>query len=254
MKLDKNIIRQRFGKALTTYDHQSVVQDRVAERLLGLLAKGGCTTPRRVLEIGCCTGLLTRRIIERYPEIGELWCNDLVKEAEKPLREKMGSFAGKLNFIGGDVEEATLPGALDLVISSSTFHWIADLESFFEKMSRIIRPGGYLAFAMYGPDNLHEIREVSGVGLVYPDPATLFRVSSDHFQLISYQSRRECLHFSDVRGLLNHLRQTGVNALDKTVWTPGKLNSFMNEYHYRFKEVKGVRVTYHPIYFILRRP
>jgi len=254
MQLDKKIIKERFGKSLSTYDQQSVVQDRVAKRLLDLLAKGGCPAPRRVLEIGCCTGLLTRRIIERYPDIVELWCNDLVKEAEKPLREKMSSFTGKMEFIAGDVEKATLPSALDLVISSSTFHWIVDLKTFFTKMNRCVRPGGHLAFAMYGPDNLYEIKEISGVGLAYPDPITLFRLSSGHFQVISYLTHRECLHFTDVRDLLNHLRQTGVNALDKTVWSPGKLNSFINEYRSRFKDEQGVRVTYHPIYFLLRRP
>ena len=154
MNLDKKLIKQRFSKALSTYDHQSAVQVRVAEHLLALLGKAGCVNPQRVLEIGCCTGMFSQRIVERYPAIGELWCNDLVEAAEFPLREKLPDFNGKLVFLPGDVECLELPTSMDLVISSSTFHWFADLETMLEKIRQIVRPGGYFAFAMYGPDNL----------------------------------------------------------------------------------------------------
>ena len=253
MIVDKNLIKKRFSKALPTYDHQSGVQDRVARRLLTLLERTTCTNPQRVLEVGCCTGLLSRSVIESYPDIAELWCNDLVDGAEAPLRKKLGGFNGRLEFLAGDVERMELPQAMDLVISSSTFHWFSDLPGFLAKLSRIVRPGGYLAFAMYGPDNLLEIREIAGVGLDYPEPGQLFGPASEYFQLISYESRRELLYFPTVRTLLEHLRETGVNALDKKVWGPGKLRRFISEYEKHYKEDNGVRLTYHPIYYLFRR-
>ncbi|MDH3348566.1 MAG: methyltransferase domain-containing protein [Desulfobulbaceae bacterium] len=252
MNLDKKLIKQRFSKALATYDDQSAIQALVGQHLLALLSKAGCANPQRVLEIGCCTGLFSQRIVEHYPAIKELWCNDLVERAEIPLREKLNYFEGNLVFLPGDVESLTLPKTMDLVISSSTFHWFVDLETMLEKIRQILRPGSYLAFAMYGPDNLHEVRQLSGIGLKYPNPEELLVQVQRHFHVISYESRREELWFPDVRALLGHLRETGVNAVDKVVWTPKKLRSFINDYQTYFGGKDGVRATYHPIYYILR--
>ncbi|MGB5686982.1 MAG: hypothetical protein WBM35_14320, partial [Candidatus Electrothrix sp.] len=52
---------------------------------------------------------------------------------------------------------------------------------------------------------------------------------------------------------LNHLRQTGVNSINRKPWTRQKLHSFCQEYTKRFHVDQAVRLTYNPMYFVARR-
>ena len=66
---------------------------------------------------------------------------------------------------------------------------------------------------------------------------------------------KEVFLFPSPRDVLNHLRQTGVNAVDTNPipWTRRKLHFFCREYEKRFYMDRSVRLTYHPLYFVARR-
>ncbi len=57
--------RSRFSAAAVTYDQVAHVQCEVADRLLLSLAT--VRRPERVLDIGCGTGYLTRRLADLWP-------------------------------------------------------------------------------------------------------------------------------------------------------------------------------------------
>src|SRR5690606_17022422 len=56
----------RFGRAAARYDAQAGVQAQMADALLSLW--GERAAPARILEFGCGTGLLTRRLRARFPD------------------------------------------------------------------------------------------------------------------------------------------------------------------------------------------
>ena len=58
-------VGKRFDAAAATYDKHSAIQWSVARRLLWEIEKG--PAPKRILEIGCGTGLLTEQLRERFP-------------------------------------------------------------------------------------------------------------------------------------------------------------------------------------------
>jgi SAM-dependent methyltransferase len=60
----------RFGRSAARYEAQAGVQARMAEALLSLW--GDRPAPSRVLEFGCGTGLLTRRLRARFPASSHL--------------------------------------------------------------------------------------------------------------------------------------------------------------------------------------
>jgi malonyl-CoA O-methyltransferase len=47
---------------------------------------------------------------------------------------------------------------VDLVFASLLLHWVDDLDGLFSEVRRVLRPGGFFAFATLGPDTLHELR------------------------------------------------------------------------------------------------
>ncbi|MFP7754218.1 malonyl-ACP O-methyltransferase BioC [Thermodesulfobacteriota bacterium B35] len=252
MLIDKQQIRRRFQQAAATYDRQATIQQRVADRLLALLAESGCTTPEKVLEIGCCTGLLTRRLLAQCPSIRTLVLNDLVESFRETVLQRCGNTGAGIRFLAGDIETLDLDGHYDLIISSSTFHWFHDLEATLARLARHLQPEGFLAFSMYGPENLREIRKLTGLGLDYPDLATLGTTVARHFTVTIRQERLETMGFADADAMLRHLRETGVNALVRTTWSRTRLTLFKKDYEQRFADHRGVRLTYHPMYVLAR--
>jgi len=251
---DKQLIRLRFEQAAATYEQQATVQHRVAERLLALLAEAApALQPRRLLEIGCCTGLLTEKVLTRYPEIAHLTVSDLVAAFEQCVCRKIGDLADNITFLAGDIETVRLPSRYDLIISSSTLHWVHDLPELCRKFHNHLQPDGILAFSLYGKDNLREIREVTGVGLAYRDLEQLRVVAGEKFEILAAEEARETLWYPDPIAVLQHLRATGVNSIGQQPWTRRQVSEFIASYKSRFAGDQGVRLTYHPM-FIVARP
>ena len=253
MTLNKERIRQRFTRAAQTYDRQAVIQLRVADRLLTLLKHHDALTPQRVLEIGCCTGLLTNRLVQEFSGLHELYVNDLVPDF-KPLVANRIAAAVDPVFLEGDVESMELPYNLDLVISSSTFHWLEDLGSLLRRLAEHLTPRGTLAFSMYSSRNLWELREITGIGLDYYGLDELKKLVAENFTVLACDEEMITFTFQDPLTLLHHLRETGVNALEGSLWNRARLQNFIKEYKARFEDQDQVSLTYHPVYFIARKP
>ncbi|MDW7771460.1 MAG: malonyl-ACP O-methyltransferase BioC [Desulfobulbaceae bacterium] len=252
MTLNKDRIKKRFSRAAATYDDQAFIQLKVADRLLSLLDKYTAGCPGKVLEIGCCTGLLTSRLAQRCQDLEKLYVNDLVAEF-RPLVAGRVPAEVNLEFLEGDIETVALPADIDLVISSSTFHWLHDLSSLFARLAAHMAPNSILAFSMYSNRNLHEIREITGIGLDYYGPAEIKALVEEYFRVQTFEEEVITFRFRDPLDILHHLRETGVNALDGSPWNRSRLADFIAEYKHRFGDGDRVRLTYHPVYCVACR-
>lgn len=250
MKIDKNKVRIHFERAAQTYDKEATVQQQMGELLLFLLDDHLSAPPDFVLEVGCCTGNLTRMLVDRFPEIKVLHVNDLVEKFDNEIMNI--DLSGDLIFLSGDIEKIRLPQKYQLILSSSTFHWLHDLRAFFEKIKRYLLPGGTLAFTLYGPKNLREIRTLTGTGLDYFSLEEVVHLLELNFEVLVAQQSIQTITFADPYAVLQHFQQTGINALTQGGWSRGKLRSFIKRYQQRFKASKGVSLTYHPMYFLAR--
>lgn len=250
---DKKLIKLRFEQAAITYEQQATIQVLVADRLLALLdAVAPGEQPTTALEIGCCTGLLTGKLVERLPSLTNLTVSDLVPAFSPWVKQKIGDHVSQLSFLAGDIETLSLPRKYDVIISSSTLHWVHDLPTLARKLGHHLHDNGLLAVSLYGIDNLREIRTVTGMGLQYRDLARLITVFTRDFEILVSDESRETLWFPDPISVLRHLRATGVNALGQRPWSRRELSAFNREYADRFSGDHGVQLTYHPMYLIGR--
>lgn len=244
--VDKDLLRRQFQRAAASYEAQALAQRQAADELLGLLVLHGRGPFRRALEIGCGSGLLTRRLLARFSSIEELTINDLAPA--------LPACSARLRLLPGDIETLPLPGPFDLIISSSALHWLHDLKSLLKKLSAHLNPGGSLAFSLYGPDNLREIKALTGLGLRYSSLAAVAAMLRDSGLAVLHSSEEAAaLHFASPQDVLRHLRQTGVNALSREPWSRARLEQFCAEYRARFSASGGVALTYHPMYCIAKR-
>jgi malonyl-ACP O-methyltransferase BioC len=246
--VDKQLLLRQFQRAAASYEAQAAVQQQAAERLLDLLEQHCVLPPTRALEIGCGTGLLTRRLLARFSSVQELCLNDLVPDFASRLVIALPCPA--LRFLPGDIETLPLPGSFDLIISSSVLHWTHDLDSLLAKLAAHLRPDGRLAFSVYGPENLREIRTLTGIGLRCRSQAELEAAVRRRFRLLHSSGQTEAMHFASPHDVLRHLRETGVNALSREPWSRQQLRQFCAEYRSRFSSDSGVALTYHPIFCV----
>ena len=252
MKVEKEKIRSHFAGAARTYDQYAVVQRKTARRLLALITDTIETDPEFLLEIGCCTGYLTRNLATAFPGVKVFDVNDLVDEFSGKVCSLVPS--GKIRFLAGDIEQIQLPAHYQLICSSSTFHWLHDLQAFFHKLHAHLTPGGMLAFSLYGPENLREIRKITGRGLDYVSLTRVRDMLEGTFEVISAEESVESIIFPDPVTVQDHLRKTGVNALAQQGWNREKQKRFSQRYKQCFSTEKGITLTYHSMYFIARVP
>ena len=78
-----------------------------------------------------------------------------------------------------------LPEELDLLISNATFQWLEDFGGFLTGMKSHLKKNGILAFSTFGPQNLREIRALTGSSLKYSAFEKIRSLLTADFQEIS---------------------------------------------------------------------
>lgn len=155
MTLDGRRIARQFARHAATYDRHTDVQRHFAERVAQRLALAA-PAARRVLELGCGTGVLTELLLERLPE-AEVVAVDRAQPMLALAARRLGSLS-RLELVCTDVETlAPGQGTFDAVISSSAIQWLVQPERTLGRLACALAPGGVALHATFGPATLHEL-------------------------------------------------------------------------------------------------
>jgi 2-polyprenyl-3-methyl-5-hydroxy-6-metoxy-1,4-benzoquinol methylase len=103
------------------------------ERLLGLAG-----SPKRVLDVGCAAGYLSRRLAGRGAHVIGI-------ERDKSVAESAREFCDEV--LIGDVESMELPfaeGSFDAIVCGDVIEHLRDPERFLERVRPLLSPGGRL--------------------------------------------------------------------------------------------------------------
>lgn len=153
-------IAASFSRAAATYESAARAQDIAAARLAGLITQavggrdGGAL---RVLEIGCGTGLLTRRLLAALP--GGTWLvTDIAPAMLDAARAAVSDPRPVWRVLDGERPGAELaqPHAFDLVASSLAAQWFDDLGQALAAQAALLAPGGLLALSLPGAGSFSE--------------------------------------------------------------------------------------------------
>lgn len=248
--MDKELIKQRFARASSTYSREATVQQQVAVRLAEMVNRHvppswhGC-----VWEVGCGTGLFTQAYLQmRTP--GQMWLNDICPEMETCLAPLLSE---RVRFSAADAENVRPPRGVSLIVSCSALQWFDSPLCFLQRCREALLPRGYMAIATFGQDNFHEIRSLTGTGLVYRTQGEWQRdLEGMGFRVLQAMEEKITVWLPSPTEVLRHLRQTGVAGIQRQTWTRERLASFAREYNRCFANRDGlVPLTYNPIYLIL---
>ena len=232
--MNKELIKSRFKKHLASYEKNAVVQKIMAEKLVNL-----CSGKyyKRILELGCGTGTLTK-LANSLLEFDSYVAIDIVDECESFLK----AINPKISFKSCDIESFEL-NEYDLIISNAALQWVDNFDNTVNKIISAINSPGEFIFSTVGKENLREIYNIVGIGLNYCSETEL----KEKFPAIS-----ECLQeiyvmsFDSPKEVLEHLRYTGVNAIENRPWTKADLTAFENAYNALC--IAKPTLTYNPVY------
>jgi malonyl-CoA O-methyltransferase len=251
--LDKDNIARCFRRSMSTYDEAAVVQNRLAVRLLQALNGLPETAFRSVLEVGCCTGVLTEMLCREKP-VTKLFLNDLVPDFEDMVLHRLQRIPSiQVTSCFGDIEAVDLPADLSLVLSGATFQWLSDLPAFLNRLGRELGSGSYLGFSLFGPGTLQEFSSLTSFELNYHSDKQILALLQQDFILESHENIQEQLFFPSVREIMRHIRETGVGGVSEYRWTKQSLRQFEEGYIREFGEERGLPVSYVSSCFVARR-
>ena len=128
-----------------TYDRFAAERERPS---LDLIARLVGPPPRRIVDLGCGSGLSTQALARAFPEaeiVGVDLSADMLAAAAKRLPQA--------RFVAGDVAAFDASG-FDLVFANAVMQWIPGHLGVLRRLAQALPPGGRLA--VQSPDNLDE--------------------------------------------------------------------------------------------------
>lgn len=247
--IDKTLVAERFNAARPSYDDHAEPQKLIADYLANLLADKDTRAilddaSATVLEIGCGTGLLSRRVLDMHPA-AHLAYWDIAADAPEGIDPAAYTACDAETHIA----ELTA-GSLDMIVSASTMQWFNSPERFVERALRALRPGGMLALSTFGRHNMHETAAASGVGLHLAE-ADVWREAiaamPDAEPVVVQPVEMQC-RFADAMHALRHLSRTGVNAITRTAANARAVAARLQP-----DPAAPCTLTYAPLFILIRK-
>ncbi len=154
--LNQKDIRRRFDRAASTFDGADFVHAVTRDGLLARL-EPLVLAPEAILDLGCATGALGRRLQKRFRR-ARVVSLDLSHTMLAHAR-KNRPWLSRSTFVQADAGRLPFADAsFDLVVANQLLPWAPQPQAVFEQVARVLRKGGVFAFAALGPDSLAEIR------------------------------------------------------------------------------------------------
>lgn len=138
------------------YHRVSDPQLRWGLPVLARLPLGG---DERVLDVGCGTGRLTERLLDRLPRgraVGVDGSANMLRGAREYLAARHGHH---VSFVQADAAALPFHAAAHAIFSTATFHWVLDHERLFASLLTALVAGGRLVAQCGGGPNLHRVHE-----------------------------------------------------------------------------------------------
>lgn len=159
----------RFVPALSfdalTPLYDTLIQATMRERAFKqrLIQRAHLGPGQRVLDLGCGTGTLALLLHERVPE-AEIVGLDIDRKILTIARQKAADAGARITFVEGSVTQPPFPdGAFDRILTSLVVHHLTlgEKQRTFSAARRLLRPGGELHIADFGPPHNLYTRLVS---------------------------------------------------------------------------------------------
>jgi trans-aconitate 2-methyltransferase len=134
-----------------------------------------------VLDIGCGTGRLTERLLDRLPH-GRVVGIDQSSNMVSVAREYLHPHLPRVQMLVADAAALPMHEQADAVFSTATFHWVQDHPRLFRSLYDALKPGGRLVAQCGGARNLTRIHHRTEALMLDPRFAPYFATWSEPWE------------------------------------------------------------------------
>ncbi|MEK9727985.1 MAG: methyltransferase domain-containing protein [Candidatus Margulisiibacteriota bacterium] len=222
---------KQFDKAAKTYNNYAEIQVISTKKLMSRIDP---CNPKSILDIGCGTGLLTKKIARSFPKAAI----DAIDISIKMIDELNNQEIPNVNSIYCDFNNKSLTKKYGLVTSNAAIHWMNVGQSL-KKISNILSNNGSCYLAIFGPKTSVELRrclsEMNRTQAIvtekFPTKEALQFIGNQYFFNWKIDTEMITLPFNSIIQLLKTQKNTGVNHKPSAdgLWTPRILKTLQEK-------------------------
>ncbi len=223
-------IKREFDRFAAEYPDHQAIQAKVAQTLVA----GVSGQPRRILDLGCGSGLIWQQLTwpcERFVALDDA-SQMLARHPDAPAIVKVQADFDHL--------DTAWPYAIDrdfdLAISSSALHWAVDLPAVLRWLHNLSVP--QIALALFTSGTFASLHRLAGIDSPLRSRAAVTTALYRQFGVIPV-CRHYRLHFQDIRAILRYIKRSGISG-GRNILTISQTRRLLAAYPYRYLEFEVV--------------
>jgi malonyl-CoA O-methyltransferase len=226
-------ISTEFSKYAEHYGHYNVIQDQVADKLLGFVKE----KPKRVLDLGCGSGALFKKIdwpMEHF--VGVDFAPGMLELHPKAKRVECiyGNFNDAMLF------EHLRTHIFDYVLSASALQWADDLDRVFGNISTLNTP---VALAIFTAGTFKTLNETAGLKPLLRSRKEIKKAQQKYFSDAKFEVVKYKLEFESVRDMFRYIKKSGVSG-SRRVLSYRETKKLMQAYPLDYLEFEVAFITH----------
>lgn len=231
---------ERFLQAKHTYAQSALIQRQMRHRLVEILSRTHRMEFTHIFEFGAGNGELMR-LLTPILHYESYICND-INDYGVDLRD-LPNVEYHIFDMAHLRNSPLWQCKFDLILSNASLQWL-DFEKSISEIHSILAPNGLCLLSTFGQKNCYEVRAITHQGLPYMELGTMRDILTQYFEILYFHDELLSLQFPSALDVFRHLKQSGVNALQRGGYISKKM---LTEYELQFHNT----LTYHPIYLLL---
>lgn len=255
LALDKRQIERQFERAAQSYNQAATLQLDIIHTLLER-SRRFVDAPKQLVDLGCGTGLGLVELEKRFPEADLLGV-----DIAQAMLKQASTACEAAELLKADIENLPLHDhSFDLVFSTSTLQW-CDLDAALAESFRILKPGGRLMLATFGPQTHAEWKaawantDSLAHTLQFPDQSKVAETISDTgFTKLDLWTDTETLEFDSTEAVLKSVKSLGATNANTERQRGLMGKERFKEFLSAFEKVSpSPCLTYEMIYVVARK-